>query len=51
MSTDEALKIIEQVTGQVQASREVHRAIEQALQVLREAVNRQDDIIDQDGPL
>ena len=43
MSTDEALKIIEQVTGQVQASREVHRAIEQALQVLRDACAKTSD--------
>ena len=39
MSTDEALKVLEQVTAQVQATRDVHKAIEEALRVLRDAVS------------
>ena len=59
MSTDEALSVFEQLTtnttanidAQIKTLQETKQAIEQALQVLLDAVNRQDDIVDQDGPL
>lgn len=47
MTTNEALKILEEVTAQVPANRQVHQAIEEALRVLTEAVNREEYIPDQ----
>lgn len=37
MTTDEALKILEEVTGQINATRQIHEAIKEAIQVLRKA--------------
>ena len=49
MTTDEALKILEEVTGQINATRQIHDAITTALNVLKLATQTRETKTNQEG--